>query len=131
VNLAALNEDEKRELYELMRLKNLRFKRDRLANYKPYTKQKDFHHTGTFRERLFMAGNQLGKTWAGAFEVAMHVTGIYPDWWGDVQYQTGVRVIAAGASSQQIREAIQDTLLGTQDKIQDPYQKYNLDSDIR
>lgn len=28
-----------------------------------------------------MAGNQLGKTWAGANEMAMHLTGAYPDWW--------------------------------------------------
>jgi phage terminase large subunit-like protein len=28
-----------------------------------------------------MAGNQLGKTLAGGFEVAMHATGRYPDWW--------------------------------------------------
>ena len=79
MNLAALDEDEKRELYELMRLKNLRFKRDRLANYKPYTKQKDFHHTGSFRERLFMAGNQLGKTWAGAFEMPPAMIGFTAD----------------------------------------------------
>jgi phage terminase large subunit-like protein len=28
-----------------------------------------------------MAGNQLGKTLAGGFEAAMHMTGRYPDWW--------------------------------------------------
>src|SRR5215467_5983017 len=34
-----------------------------LAHYRPYPKQIDFHDAGaTHRERLFMAGNQLGKT---------------------------------------------------------------------
>ena len=55
---------------------------DRLKYYKPYPKQRDFHAAGaTARERLLMAGNQLGKTLAGGFEVAMHATGRYPDWW--------------------------------------------------
>lgn len=62
VNLAALSDDEKRELYELLRLKDIRAKRNRLAAYKPYTKQSEFHRAGAeYRERLFMAGNQLGK----------------------------------------------------------------------
>src|SRR5262245_19823911 len=42
---------------------------NRLAYYRPYKKQIEFHDTGaTARERLLMAGNQLGKTLAGGFE---------------------------------------------------------------
>ena len=53
-----------------------------LAAYAPYKRQADFHAAGaTNRERLFMAGNQLGKTRAGGAEWAMHLTGRYPDWW--------------------------------------------------
>jgi len=75
INLDSLSEDEKRELYELLRLRDLRAKRNRLATYAPYAKQVEFHTAGAdFRERLFMAGNQLGKTWAGAYETAMHLT---------------------------------------------------------
>src|SRR5919206_369765 len=55
---------------------------NRLNYYRPYPKQADFHAAGaTHRERLLMAGNQLGKTLAGGFEIAMHATGRYPDWW--------------------------------------------------
>ena len=62
VNLASLTDDEKRELYELLRLRDIRAKRNRLAAYKPYAKQQAFHDAGSdYRERLFMAGNQLGK----------------------------------------------------------------------
>src|SRR5689334_14530497 len=54
----------------------------RLNYYRPYPKQAGFHAAGaTTRERLLMAGNQLGKTLAGGFEAAMHLTGRYPDWW--------------------------------------------------
>ena len=40
--------------------------------YTPYPKQAAFHAAGAAnRERLFLAGNQLGKTLAGAMELAM------------------------------------------------------------
>jgi hypothetical protein len=36
---------------------------DKLASYKPYPKQAEFHEAGAkHRERLLMAGNQLGKS---------------------------------------------------------------------
>src|SRR5260221_14139947 len=54
----------------------------RPERYRPYPKQIDFHDAGAaHRERLFLAGNQLGKTLAGAFEEAAHATGRYPIWW--------------------------------------------------
>jgi hypothetical protein len=44
---------------------------NRLAYYKPYPKQIEFHAArARHRERLLMAGNQLGKTLAGGFEVS-------------------------------------------------------------
>src|SRR6476646_8839050 len=59
-----------------------RLAENKLAYYKPYPKQKEFHEAGaTKRERLLMAANQVGKTWAGGFELAMHATGRYPEWW--------------------------------------------------
>ncbi|MCH8173474.1 MAG: hypothetical protein IIA70_09250 [Proteobacteria bacterium] len=67
---------------ELCQEKKYRQSRNQLRAYRPYTKQVEFHNAGRLhRERLFMAGNQLGKTLAGGMEVAMHLTGIYPDWW--------------------------------------------------
>jgi hypothetical protein len=54
---------------------------NQLEYYVPYPRQRDFHDAGArYRERLLMAGNQVGKTWAAAMETAMHVTGLYPDW---------------------------------------------------
>src|SRR5262249_31712966 len=55
---------------------------NQLARYRPYQKQQEFHEAGLLhRERLLMAANQVGKTWAGGCEIAMHVTGRYPNWW--------------------------------------------------
>lgn len=48
----------------------------------PYDKQREFFATGkNFTERMLIAGNQLGKSFAGAYETAFHLTGLYPDWW--------------------------------------------------
>ena len=65
--------------------------RRRLEQYVPYAKQQEFHSLGaTKRERLFMAGNQLGKSLSGAAEMAIHLTGRYPHWWTDKQSLDGV-----------------------------------------
>src|SRR4051812_34777679 len=53
---------------------------NRLAYYKPYPKQFEFHAAGDgHRERMFCAANQVGKTWGGGNEGAAHATGIYPE----------------------------------------------------
>lgn len=111
--LAALTPEEKRELYELLRLKDIRAKRDRLAAYKPYAKQVEFHNRGAdYRERLFMAGNQLGKTWAGAFEVAMHASGRYPSWWKGRRFNYAIRAMVGSESAELTRKGVQRLLLG-------------------
>jgi phage terminase large subunit-like protein len=113
LDLSGLSDDDKRELYELLKLKDTRQRRNRLANYRPYARQKDFHAQGaTYRERLFMAGNQLGKTWAGAFEVAMHATGRYPDWWQGRRFPYAIRAIVGSESAELTRKGIQRLLLG-------------------
>lgn len=113
LNLAALSEAERRELYDLLRERDLRAKRDRLADYRPYARQRDFHGAGAeYRERLFMAGNQLGKTLAGAYEVAMHLTGRYPDWWRGRRFPYAIRAMAGSESAELTRKGVQRLLLG-------------------
>ena len=113
INLSRLDDSEKRELYELLRLKDIRAKRNKLAAYAPYAKQMEFHEAGAmFRERLFMAGNQLGKTWAGAFEVAMHATGIYPSWWKGRRFPYATRGMVGSESAELTRKGVQRLLLG-------------------
>lgn len=86
---------------------------NRLANYKPYPKQRDFHAAGKeFSERLFMAGNQLGKTWAGGFETAMHLTGRYPDWWQGQTFERAPIIWASGVTSESTRDNPQRVLVG-------------------
>lgn len=87
----------------------------RLADYRPYAKQQEFHHAGAdpkVRERLLMAGNQLGKTVAGSFEAAMHLTGQYPDWWTGPTFPHPTSAWAASLTSQGTRDTVQRLLLG-------------------
>ncbi len=73
--------------------------------YRPYAKQKTFHEAGLkYRERLFLAGNQLGKTVAGGFEVAMHLTGLYPDWWRGRRWDRPIIAWAAGLTGETTRD---------------------------
>ena len=87
--------------------------RNRLAGYRPYAKQREFHEAGAaHRERLFMAGNQLGKTLAGSFEMAMHLTGRYPDWWAGKRFAAAGRYWAAGETRISTRDTVQKLLIG-------------------
>jgi phage terminase large subunit-like protein len=86
---------------------------NRLATYKPYAKQKEFHLAGaTYRERLFMAGNQLGKTLAGAAEAAMHLTGRYPEGWNGKRFKRPVVMLAGSESYELTRDGVQRLLTG-------------------
>lgn len=85
----------------------------KLFRYRPYAKQRDFHAAGaTHRERLFMAGNQLGKTFSGGAELAMHLTGRYPDWWQGRRFDRPVMAWASGVTSESVRDTTQRILLG-------------------
>lgn len=86
---------------------------NRLRDYRPYSKQAEFHAAGaTHRERLLMAGNQLGKTWCAAFETAMHLTGQYPDWWTGKRFTKPVVGWAAGVTGETTRDTVQRLTLG-------------------
>jgi phage terminase large subunit-like protein len=84
-----------------------------LAGYRPYPKQREVHAAGrVHRERLFMAGNQLGKTLAGGMEIAMHATGRYPAWWRGRMFAGPVRIWVAGITAESTRDNPQRILLG-------------------
>lgn len=85
----------------------------KLTDYRAYPKQREFHAAGAeFRERILIAGNQLGKTLAAGAEVAMHLTGKYPDWWDGKRFTKPTRWIAGSESAELTRKGIQRMLLG-------------------
>jgi len=87
--------------------------RNKLSRYKPYPKQEFFHEAGAkYRERLFRAGNQLGKTWSSAYETAYHLTGQYPTWWKGKRWSRAVTGWALGESMESTRDTMQRLILG-------------------
>ena len=91
----------------------VRAARNKLSAYQPYTRQREFHNAGKLhRERLFMAGNQLGKTVAGSMEWAVHLTGKYPEWWEGRRFEAPGRYWAAGESGVSTRDTVQKLLIG-------------------
>lgn len=59
-----------------------------------------------------MAGNQLGKTVAGAYEMAMHLTGLYPDWWEGRRFDKQIAAWAGSVSTLATRDTVQRLVCG-------------------
>lgn len=88
----------------------------KLYEYLPLARQEEFHEAGRdFKLRMFLAANQSGKTFAGAAEMAMHLTGLYPDGWKGRRFNHPIKAWAAGESAQATRDTIQSLLLGSFD----------------
>ena len=85
----------------------------KLDLYRPYPKQQKFHAaSASFREILLMAGNQIGKTYCAAAEVAIHATGRYPDWWVGRRFRKAPVIWCAGVTGEVVRDTIQRLLMG-------------------
>lgn len=59
-----------------------------------------------------MASNQSGKTWAGGFEHAMHLTGRYPIWWKGRVFDHAPLGWVASETSEITRDGVQRVLMG-------------------
>ena len=81
--------------------------------YRPHEKQREFHRLGSeFKERLFLAGNRVGKTLAGAAEVGFHLTGLYLDWWEGVRFGHAIEAWAASVTREATRDILQPAYVG-------------------
>jgi len=100
------------KLEELKKLTN----EARLLTYKPYSKQLRFHELGT-RERCLFKGNRTGGTYCAAHEVAMHLTGFYPDWWRGVRFNKAVRWGVGSETGDLLKKGPQPALFGTWEAV--------------
>ena len=85
--------------------------RRKLASYKPYEKQKEFHASKT-RETLLVAANQSGKSMSAAAQTAIHLTGLYPEWWEGRRIERPCTIVVAGITAQLVRDSCQVLLCG-------------------
>lgn len=65
-----------------------------------------------YRERMFRAGNQTGKTTAGCYEDTAHLTGEYPEWWEGRRFTAPIKLWACAETSKKVREVLQAKLFG-------------------
>lgn len=118
-----MSRQDKLKLLELLEEKERRKKTRKLFSYYPdsgplrrelYPKHLQFFKAGADKkERLFMAANRIGKTeGAGGYEMALHLTGLYPDWWQGKRFDRAISAWAAGDTSKTVKEIIQFKLLG-------------------
>jgi phage terminase large subunit-like protein len=123
-----MNRDAKIRKIEILREKLRRKKERKLYFYYPdsgplrrelYKKHLAFFKAGpNFRERLFLAANRIGKTeGAGGYEMVLHLTGDYPEWWEGKRFKKPISAWAAGDTSQTVRDILQHKLLGSLNDI--------------
>jgi phage terminase large subunit-like protein len=79
-----------------------------------YPKHVAFFSSGASEhERACIAANRVGKTWGiGGYEVTLHATGEYPDWWQGRRFDHQVDIWAAGDTSETTRDIVQLALFG-------------------
>ena len=85
----------------------------KMDHWNPYRPQAEFFAMGVrYRERALFAATQSGKTEAAAFELACHLTGIYPIWWKGRRFDKPVRAWAVGELLKMTRDIMQKKLCG-------------------
>lgn len=105
--------EDKEEILLLLEELERKNKFNKLRKYTPYSKQIKHHNAGALHhERLFMAGNQLGKSLCGSAEWAMHLTGRYPDWWKGAVFEEAVTMWASSVTGISTRDNPQRLLIG-------------------
>lgn len=116
---------EQEHLLELLLEKERRFKYNKLENWFPaegkfraelYPKHLAFINAGAkYRQRCFIAANQVGKTQSGGWEMAQHLTGKYQPTFKGKRFHHAVKAWGASKTTAVTRDAIQQALLGPMD----------------
>lgn len=112
----------KREYLALLEEQARRIKYNRIATLFPdtgplrrerYGKHLEFFRAGAIhKERLFLAGNRVGKSEAGGYEMSVHLTGLYPEWWEGYRFDRPIKAMAAGDTGATTRDILQAKMIG-------------------
>lgn len=123
VSFDNFSRDDKERYLQLLKEKNARLQQNRIAQYYPefgplsrdkYIKHMQFFEMGKyFSERCIMAANRIGKSEGiGAYELTLHATGRYPDWWNGKRFDKPINAWACGTTSTTARDIVQYKLIG-------------------
>lgn len=121
--MTELTKEQKAEALRLLEEKYRRLKTRKIYRMYPetgplsrhaYPKHMLFLKMGAeYPERAAVAANRVGKTEGmGCYELTLHMTGEYPDWWEGRRFVNAPKCWAAGTTNQKTKEIIQEKLLG-------------------
>ena len=111
---ASLSQDQQSALQDLVIATADHMRYNHLTYFRPFEHQRSFFTTTTDR-RGILAANRIGKTVSTCYETAMHLTGLYPEWWTGHRYTQPITVMVAGEGWSQVALVLQNELLGTPD----------------
>jgi phage terminase large subunit-like protein len=112
-SLKGLSPSDKAELVRLLEEKKDRKRHNKLDWFEPYEWQEGVcNASDKGRQILAMCANQIGKSTIGAYVMAVHLTGRYPDWWSGRRFTKPLYAWAAGVSNDTTRDIIQTELFG-------------------
>lgn len=107
------------QLTETLRQLERRRQIYQLEYYKPYAYQVKFHNAEGHltpgkpaKQKALIAANKIGKTKCAAFEIAIHATGKYPDWWKGQRFWAPPEIICCGLTNESVRDIGQRELFG-------------------
>ena len=66
----------------------------------------------THKQRVAMGGNRVGKSYIGAYETALHLTGLYPHWWPGYRFDRPILAWGCGTKADKVRDVNQKILCG-------------------
>ena len=113
MDLSKLSEHELKNVLAGLEAAAMLRERTSIDFFVPYPKQQEFFALGaTKRERVIMAGNQLGKTLCGAVEMTYHLTGNYPARWPGRRWDRPIKAWACGETAEKVRDVQQSILCG-------------------
>ena len=61
---------------------------------------------------MILAANRTGKTLSAGYQVALHMTGDYPDWWEGYRFTHAPNVLVSGVNNDQLKIVVQKELFG-------------------
>lgn len=116
LDLSHLTPEKQAQAFAVLKEMQRRHEQNAFGRFEPYPFQKELYDAGLeYFIRALVAANRIGKTMGAAYEVACHMTGIYPDWWAGVRFDHPVDVWISSLTNETSRDIVQKELIGKPD----------------
>lgn len=116
IDLDNLTDAEIEKLHYLVNKEKEFKKYNKLAYWKPYPFQLEWIEASKhYRQRYLSAANRIGKTYGACMEAAVHLTGLYPEWWSGKKLEVTGDYWVIGVSQESLCTVLMKELLGVSD----------------